>query len=233
MCQAKRTGQTMPLNLTLRSLPTASPAARPTITLLTDLTPALEVDSASGKLKLHFSVNVPLKPGNTSVRLLLDGSLWSTHYARTCSVDPPEPGYHLLRAFIWDEGSNQCWKCENAYIEAEFHFQAFVPQPAVRPFLFGQPSLCALPVPAAGGSTLVDFFVHNCTVSEAPFGFQIRVYVNGKKVGGDVSEWKSLELEGLKAGKEATVRLALVAPSGEEAALPEFNCGDLSMEVPG
>ena len=66
-----------------------------------------------------------------------------------------------------------------------------------------------------------DFFVHNCELAEAAYGFSVNIYVNDQKVT-TVNEWAAYKLEGVSG--EVKVKLVLVSPGGEELLTPIYNC---------
>ena len=90
-----------------------------------------------------------------------------------------------------------------------------------RGYMFGQPSLCHLSPRGRKKPAVVDFFVHNCELAEAAYGFSVNIYVNDQKVT-TVNEWAAYKLEGVSG--EVKVKLVLVSPGGEELLTPIYNC---------
>jgi len=161
-----------------------------------------------------------LREGKGALALMIDNAPPASYYGVRCQITNMAPGYHLLRAFLIDEDTLQCLKTPAAYVEAEFYVNKVMPQPT-RGYMFGQPSLCHLSPRGRQKPAVVDFFVHNCELAEAAYGFSVNIYVNDQKVT-TVNEWAAYKLEGVTG--EVKVRLVLVSPGGEELLQPSYNC---------
>lgn len=151
------------------------PQSRLSLTLLTDLTAPMPAD-----MTLDFSVEgFDVGDDAGALAVLLDNDRWTPFRAARCELRGLEPGYHLLRAFLLDGSSGLVIKSPLAYVEAEVCVEAPRPVP-VRPFLFGQPSIChisprvVLRRAEVAAGVVGDFFVHNCEVTEAAHGCVLR-----------------------------------------------------------
>ena len=207
------------------------------LTLVTDLSTAL-IPGAD----LIFDFNVEecqLCKGKQAIGILINNDRWSVHYENRCQVAGLGPGYHLLRAFILHETANnrlECVKSEYCFVAAEFSVGS-PPDITKRDYLFGQPSICLLPLISSSEPQMkgvfLDFFVNNCTLrqkqNDVSPGWGVRLFL-GQKVLDTVYDWQAYALT-LDDGADASgrsngeikVRAVLVSPSGEERSFPSYN----------
>eukprot|EP00753_Platysulcus_tardus_P016543 PLAT5815.2.p1 GENE.PLAT5815.2~~PLAT5815.2.p1 ORF type:complete len:227 (-),score=80.39 PLAT5815.2:382-1062(-) len=193
------------------------------LTLLSDL-------SGTKPTEMYFEFEVlglPLGDGKGKGRLalLLNDDKWLTFTHVRPFVEDLRPGYNLLRVFLLDS-SSQVIKSGDAYVEAEF-FVETVSCPSERGFMFGQPALVLLqPRPqteSRASELMIDFFVTNCELSKAAYGYKLRVYLDDDVIT-ERTDWAALHVTAAPAltGKHA-LRLVLVNPGGEELTIPKWN----------
>lgn len=170
------------------------------LTLLTDVGCILPCDAV-----FDFLVSgVDLALGQAALTVVIDAGTCLSFTEPKATVYGLAPGWHLLRAALVGPPHGVSFTAPTTYVEAEFYVEDPSIGPAhPRPYLFGAPSLCLLqpvgrPMPgaptavpsASAASTaepidwtnaglVIDPIAHNCEISAAAHGFQLRVYANG------------------------------------------------------